>query len=331
MVSILVSRDAAAHFAPRIAQVLAGRPHRFVHLDAVPDADGDYGIDIGFLTRDVTGRSGKFSPSETMQRFFDMLAASRALKWVHTHSAGADRPVWKPIRERGITMTTSAGAMAVPVANSALGGILALARRFPDLVDAQRRHAWEPLLEEKAPPDLAGQTAMIVGLGPIGVELARLLHALGLRVVGVRRAAITHPACDETIDYGAIAAHLPSVDWLVLACPLTETTRGLFDANALAALPRGAHVVNVARGEVIVEQDLIAALRSGHLGGAWLDVFEHEPLNPASPLWDLPRVMVSPHSASHSTGNYGRVAEIFLDNLERFLEGRALRNEVKGR
>ena len=131
------------------------------------------------------------------------------------------------------------------------------------------------------------------------------------------------------VAYGEIAAQLPATDWLVLACPLTELTRGLVDAAALAALPRGAHVVNVARGEVIVEKELIEALRSGHLGGAWLDVFEHEPLDPASPLWDLPRVMISPHSSAHSQGNYDRVGEIFVDNLGRFVEGKPLRNAVK--
>jgi phosphoglycerate dehydrogenase-like enzyme len=117
-------------------------------------------------------------------------------------------------------------------------------------------------------------------------------------------------------------------DWLVLACPLTERTRGLVDHHLLAALPRGAGLVNVSRGEVVVEADLIAALQSGHLGSAFLDVFEHEPLDIASPLWQLPHVLLTPHSAGHSAGNHQRVVVLFLDNLSRWCAGGSLVNRV---
>lgn len=329
MVSILVSPDVATRYRAELKRILEGHPHRLVHLDATPGPDGDYGIDAAFLSRDITGRSTKFRISETMQRFFDMLAASRGLRWVQTHSAGTDRPVWKPIKARGITMTTGAGALAGTVAVSAVGGLIALARRFPAHMDAQRRHAWEPLLEDRAPPDLQGTHALVVGLGPIGGEIARLLRAIGLRVTGARPEARPHEHCDTVVAYRDIRASLPSVDWLVLACPLSDMTRGLVDRAALAALRRGAHIVNVARGEVVAEKEMIEALRSGHLAGAWLDVFELEPLDPGSPLWDLPRVMISPHSSGHAQGNYGRVAEIFLDNLGRFVAGRELRNVAR--
>jgi phosphoglycerate dehydrogenase-like enzyme len=324
-----VSRDVATRFAEPLARALDGHSHRLVHLDAEPGPDGDYGIDAAFLSREVTGRGTKFAPSPTMLRFFEMLAASRSLRWVQTHSAGTDRPVWKPIKARGITLTTAAGALSRPVAISAVGGLIALSRRFPAHMDAQRRHAWEPLLEDRAPPDLPGQHALVVGLGPIGGEIARLLRALGLRVTGARPEARPHEHCDAVVSYRDARAEMPRVDWLVLACPLSELTRGLVDAAAIAALPKGAHIVNVARGEVVDEKAMTEALRSGRLGGAWLDVFEHEPLDPASPLWDLPTVMVSPHSSGHAQGNYDRVAEIFLDNLARFVAGQALRNVAR--
>jgi len=130
------------------------------------------------------------------------------------------------------------------------------------------------------------------------------------------------------IAYADVPSRLPKTDWLVLACPLTDMTRGLIDGAGLASLPKGAHVVNVARGEVIVEKEFIEVLRSGHLGGAWLDVFEVEPLDPASPLWDMPNVLISPHTASHSLGQNEAIFGIFLDNLERFRSGRKLRNDV---
>jgi phosphoglycerate dehydrogenase-like enzyme len=121
---------------------------------------------------------------------------------------------------------------------------------------------------------------------------------------------------------------LPKTDWLVLACPLTPQTRQLVNAEALALLPPGAHLVNVARGEVVDEPALVAALQSGRLGGAFLDVFAHEPLPFDSPLWDMPQVMVTPHAAGHSDGNESRVGQIFLDNLRCWSQGMPLRNTV---
>jgi D-2-hydroxyacid dehydrogenase (NADP+) len=142
----------------------------------------------------------------------------------------------------------------------------------------------------------------------------------------VRRTREPLPECDEMIAYADLAARLPTADWLILACPLTETTRNLVDEKALALLPAGARLVNVARGEVVDERALLRSQQSGKLAGAWLDVFAHEPLDPASPLWDLPNVLVSPHTSARSSGHYGIVGEIFLDNLARWRDGRALRN-----
>ena len=122
---------------------------------------------------------------------------------------------------------------------------------------------------------------------------------------------------------------LPQADWLILACPLTDTTRGLIDRHALALLPPGAHLINVARGEVVNEPDLIAAMQSRQLAGAFLDVFAHEPLPAESPLWDLPNVIVTPHTAGHSDGHFERVAQAFVDNLARGVAGRALANRVR--
>ena len=170
---------------------------------------------------------------------------------------------------------------------------------------------------------------VIVGVGAIGNEIARLARALGLRVIGVRRSprhAGDH--VDELVTPDALSKVATRADWLVLACPLTAATRGMIDAAVLAALPRGARVINVARGQIIDEAALIAALRDKRLGGAYLDVFEHEPLPVDSPLWDLPDVIVSPHDSGTSAGNPARVAEIFLRNLQHWLRRETLENEV---
>ena len=209
-----------------------------------------------------------------------------------------------------------------------LGAVIALNRRFPLLADAQRRHAWEPRIGERAPRDLKGQCAVVVGLGPIGRNIATLLKALGMRVIGARRSAEPVAACDRTIAYDRLGEALPEADWLILCCPASPLTRGIANAAVFAAMPTGAHFVNVARGEIAVEADMIAALASGRLAGAYLDVFEHEPLDPASPLWDMPNVLISPHTASHSLGQNEAIFEIFLDNLARWRAGGKLRNDV---
>ncbi len=151
---------------------------------------------------------------------------------------------------------------------------------------------------------------------------------LGMRVIGVRRSTAPVAGCERTITYAELGSVLPETDVLVLCCPASPITRGLADARAFAAMPRGSLFINVARGEVAVEADVIAALESGQLAGAYLDVFEREPLDVASPLWDMPNVIVTPHTASHSLGQNEAIFEIFLDNLARWREGRELRNDV---
>ena len=149
-------------------------------------------------------------------------------------------------------------------------------------------------------------------------------------VVAVRQQVPSMPDATNVamVSFGDWQQVLPQTDWLILACPLTPKTRQLVSSQALALLPPGAHVVNVARGEVVDEGALVAALQSGHLGGAFLDVFAHEPLPHDSPLWTLPQVMVTPHAAGHSDGNEARVGQIFVDNLRCWTEGVPLRNTV---
>ena len=151
---------------------------------------------------------------------------------------------------------------------------------------------------------------------------------MGMSTVGVRRNAEPVEGCDRTVAYDHLPEVLPQADWLILCCPASPITRGIANAAVFAAMPAGAHFINVSRGEIAVEKDVVAALQSGHLAGAYLDVFEREPLDPASPLWDLPNVLVSPHTASHSQGQNEAIFDIFLDNLARFRAGTKLRNDV---
>lgn len=300
----------------------------FVTAEEALAASGPCDADIAFMTREVTGKSSKNNPTPELTGFETVLRKSPGLRWLQIHPAGAERPIYRELRARGVKVTTASGATAITVAHSTLGALIALNRRFPLLADAQRRHAWEPRLGERSPRDLKGQAAVIVGMGPIGQTIAELLKALGMKVIGVRRTPAPVAPWDQVIAYGGLHDVLPRADWLILCCPASDITRGLANAKAFAAMPDGAHLINVARGEVAVEADVIAALQSGTIAGAYLDVFEREPLDPKSPLWDLPNVIVSPHTASHSQGQNEAIFDIFLDNLARFRAGQKLRNDV---
>jgi phosphoglycerate dehydrogenase-like enzyme len=322
---ILVSAQSAERLGAKIQGILGDLPHVLVSPEP---GNADIDADVAFISRDVTGLSTKHEILPATQRFYDAMLASTRLRWVHTHSAGADRPIFGMLRQRGVSVTTSSGANASVVAQTALAGILALARRFPQLAEAQREHRWASLIGSGLPRDLEGQTATVVGWGPIGQTLGRLLLALGLKLIVVRQSAQSASADAETVSFDAFKTVLPRTDWLVLACPLTPVTRSLVDATALSLLPPSAHLVNVARGEVVDEEALIDTLRKGCLAGAYLDVFAHEPLAHASPLWDMKNVIVTPHSAGFSDGNGERVARMFLENLSRWIRQEPLKHVV---
>jgi D-2-hydroxyacid dehydrogenase (NADP+) len=279
-------------------------------------------VDIAFITRDITGRSTKHKVLADTQAYYDALLQSPTLAWVHIHSAGVDRPVYQTLLERGVTVTPSVGINANEVAQAVLGGILSLAKKFPQLSRAQRSHTWAPTLGADLPRQLAGQTAIVVGWGPIAQQLALYLQMLDLNIVVVRHDALKNAGKFETVGYAHINAVLPRADWLILCCPLSGATRNLIGAEQLRLMPPHSHLLNVSRGEVVDEAMLIAALSEKCIAGAFLDVFAHEPLNHSSPLWDMENVIVTPHTAGFSDGNEAKVDELFLRYLdERLMAG----------
>lgn len=312
--------DIAAH-AERL-----GIPLELVVLPADPEgrlSDADCArLDLAFFSQDVFP---KFS-----RQFFSTVRKAPALQWLHVFNAGVDHPIYTEMLQRGVRLTTSAGSTAAPIAQTAITGLLMLARNFPRWLTAQQERRWDPMRPPDFPRDLVGQTALILGMGSIGSEIARLAQALGLKVIGIRRSP-QQPGdpVDALYAPDKLPQLLPHCDWLIITCPLTTETRGLIDAGMLARLPQGARIINVARGEIIDETAMVAALREQRLGGAYLDVFEKEPLPAESPLWDLPNVLVTPHNSAAAAGNDERVYQMFLGNLGCWHQGKPLRNQVR--
>jgi phosphoglycerate dehydrogenase-like enzyme len=249
------------------------------------------------------------------------------LRWVHFRRVGIGADVvqlFEPYPR--ITLTNGSGASGVAIAEHVLTVVLALTKRLPTLLDNQRAHRWEWRFDVS---ELHGQTACIVGMGDLGRSIARLLRAFGVHTIGIRRAPEPVPDVDETYPTIRAAGVLERATWLILAAPLTPETAGMVAPAELGRLPRGACVVNVGRGPVLDEPALIAALQSGHLGGAALDVLTHEPLPAESPLWDLPNVIITPHASAHTSASDDRSIEIFVDKLARFRRGEPLDHQIE--
>jgi phosphoglycerate dehydrogenase-like enzyme len=245
--------------------------------------------------------------------------AADALRWVHTASAGVDRLMFDELVASEVAVTNSRGVFDTPMAEYVLGLVLAYAKDLPGTLALQSEGSWR----HRETATIAGTVAVVVGGGPIGAAVAAMLRAVGIRVrlVGRRARDGVHAAAE-------LPGLLGDCDWLVLAAPLTDQTRGLVDSRLLDRLPPRARLINVGRGALVVQDDLVAALRDGRLAGAALDVFATEPLPARDPLWTLPGVIVSPHMSGDAVGWRDALVELFADNLARYRTGRPLRNVV---
>lgn len=246
------------------------------------------------------------------------------LRWVQVSRSGVGESLRRYGLDRsGIVFTNAAGVHAVPLAEFVVLGLLWLVKDVPRLETEQAEHAWRSSVTRL----LSTTRVLLVGLGGLGGEVARSLSGLGVEVWGLRRSDAPPPdGVTRSIRPAEFREALGDVDALVVACPYTAETHHMIGVDELAALPAGAFVVNIARGGVIDEAALVAALASGHLGGAALDVFEREPLAADSPLWEMPNVLVSPHRASVVDAENALIVDLFTDNLRRFLDDRPLRN-----
>lgn len=299
---------------------------------------------------DHRGVDGFSRSPEDEQRYWKMIAAAEVLygvpgdspeglacavrrapglRWVQATSAGAGQQVGgaglTAEELKRVVVTTASGVHPGPLAEFAMLAILAFTKELPRLQADQRAGRWS----QQPMHQLSGRNLLIVGLGQIGEEVARLGDAFGMRVTGINRSGrCDSPHVHQMHRSTELRTCLPQADAIVIVLPLTPDTAGLIDAAAIASIKPGAILVNVGRGGVIDEEALTEALRSGRLAGAALDVFATEPLPAESPLWEMPNVLVTPHTAALSWQENDRIVALFCENLGRYLRGEELRNRV---
>lgn len=246
------------------------------------------------------------------------LERASSVAWIQSLSAGVNRYDLEMLEQRDVMLTTASGVHAQPVAEHVLGFMLHFERDFPEFRRQQDSATWRRF----APGELKNQTAGILGVGEIGSRVAELASAVGMRVVGMKRDTSTHnEAIDELYTPDDLHTVLSTSDYVVLALPLTDETTGLIGADALASMKDDAVLINIARGEIVDQRQLLVALREGYLGGAALDVTDPEPLPQESPLWDMDDVIITPHIAGGSPAFPRRCAEIFTHNFEQYSDG----------
>jgi phosphoglycerate dehydrogenase-like enzyme len=250
------------------------------------------------------------------------------LRWAHIASVGVDRLLFDDLVDSEVVVTNSRGVFDQAIADYVLALVLCFAKQLHVTLRLQAQRRWQ----HRETESVAGARALVVGTGPIGRAIGRRLAGVGMAVAGVGRTA---RSADPDLGEIAPLDHLPdavaSADYVVLVAPLTDRSAGMIDASVLARMRSTARLINVGRGGLVVQGDLVDALRTGGIAGAALDVFEEEPLPPDSPLWDLPNVLISPHMSGDLVGWRDELVELFVANLARYRAGEPLRNVVDKR
>jgi phosphoglycerate dehydrogenase-like enzyme len=260
----------------------------------------------------------------------DVFASATRLRWVQSPAVGVGSLMFPELLASDIVLTSARGIRARSIAEHVIGVTIALARRLPATLRAQAAHRWAQDELEAETRTLAGQRMGIIGLGAIGLEVAKIAAPFGFRISAIRRRA-GEPVPDG-VDEVWTLEHLPELlaqcDVVVLAVPHTPETKLLIGRAQIDRMKPGALLVNVARGKLVDDEAVIEALRDGRLGGAALDVFSQEPLESSSPYWDLPNVIVTPHTSGAMQDYWTPLVALFADNLRRFEKGEPLRNVV---
>ncbi|QLH79647.1 D-2-hydroxyacid dehydrogenase [Halosimplex rubrum] len=284
-------------------------------VDRLADATDEAGVDVTAVdgSPDALADCDAVVTLEHRETYLD-------LSWVHSIQAGVDRFPRERLREGNVVLTNSTGIHGDAVGETVAGFVLALARRIHEYAAAQTDSEWtRPDWDEAW--TVAGERACVVGIGGLGRGIVDRLTGLGLDVDGVRRTPVPEPGVDRVYTTDRLREVIGDARFVVLAVPLTDATRGSIGRDELAAMDDEAYLINVARGGVVDQSALVAALRDDEIAGAALDVFETEPLPADSPLWDLEDVIVSPHCAAYTRDYYRHVSEIVTESVRRIADG----------
>src|SRR6476659_3140276 len=260
----------------------------------------------------------------------EQLRAAKSLRWMYSITAAVGQFLYPELMSSGIALTNAGSVHGPVVAEHAIAMLLALAKRLPSAVRYQERRKWamEAIWKEQPRPrEVRGANLVVVGLGSIGTEVAAMAAALKMIVIGVRE----HPergGAQEVVGFDALDRAIARADFVVLAAPLTERTRHLIDARRLQLFKPSAFLINVSRGALADEAALVKALRDRKIAGAALDVFEQEPLSRWSPLWKMPQVLITPHTAFLTENVWNRHYEVFAANLKVYLAGQPLQDLI---
>jgi phosphoglycerate dehydrogenase-like enzyme len=255
----------------------------------------------------------------------DVWPAAGSLEWIHVAAAGVDTLMFHELADSDVVVTNARGVFDRPIAEFVLSSVLAFAKDLHGSHDLQTTRTWR----HRETLTVSGSTALVVGTGAIGREIARLLRAVGMEVRGAgRRVRDRDPDFGSVVASRDLAEHVSWADHVVIVAPLTTDTRGLVDARVLSAMKPTGHLVNVGRGPIVVEEDLVAALDDGTIAAASLDVFDTEPLPADHPLWTTRGVVVTPHMSGDAVGWLDALARQFADNARRWLDGEDLVNVV---
>jgi phosphoglycerate dehydrogenase-like enzyme len=262
----------------------------------------------------------------------ELLGSAKRLRFIQSIGAGTDQFSREALSRAGVRLASARGVNARAVSEHAMALMLALARRLPEARDNQSKRLWRGMIGDLSAreDELGGKTLVVVGLGAIGGRIARLAKAFDMHVIGIRRDPAAGPGGADTVHgLGEMARIMPEADFLTLACPLTQETEKLIDADALGRMKRSAFLVNVARGRCVAEEALCRALSAGAIAGAGIDVTVEEPLPATSPLWAMPNVLITPHTAGETRRYEDNVLDILEENVGRLWRGEStLLNQV---
>jgi phosphoglycerate dehydrogenase-like enzyme len=246
------------------------------------------------------------------------------LKWLFIMSAGVDSLPFDELLKLGVIVSNVSGIHAIPMAEQAIGDMLLFSRGLLQCLNNQRLKKWERHIND----ELYGKNLLIIGAGRIGKEIARKARSFDMKITGLKKCKEPLPAFDYVFDMGSFHDVLPDADYTMLVTPLTRETYHLMGAAEFSLMKRGSIFINISRGDTVDEQALIKALQNNILGGAALDVFHNEPLDAASPLWNMPNVLITPHTAGLTPYYFERSASIFLDSYPLYRKGQTLPNLV---